>query len=113
MPIKIYTMKAVSIDDIKTREIVPGFTGKYYHADSLSIGWIDAKAGHTVPLHSHIHEQVSFVQEGEMLFIIEGEEFILKAGMAITVAPNLKHGATAITDCKLIDVFNPVREEYK
>jgi quercetin dioxygenase-like cupin family protein len=53
------------------------------------------------------------VEQGEMLFIIEGEEFILKAGMAITVAPNLKHGATAITDCKLIDVFNPVREEYK
>jgi quercetin dioxygenase-like cupin family protein len=48
-----------------------------------------------------------------MLFIIEGEEFLMKAGMAITVAPNLKHSATAITDCKLIDVFNPVREEYK
>ncbi|WP_462251859.1 cupin domain-containing protein [Ferruginibacter sp.] len=106
-------MKATTINEIKTREIVAGFSGKYYHADGLSIGWLDAKAGHTVPLHSHIHEQVSYVEAGEMLFIIEGEEFMLKAGMAITVAPNLKHGATAITDCKLIDVFNPVREEYK
>jgi quercetin dioxygenase-like cupin family protein len=106
-------MKAVSINDITTREIIAGFTGKYYHAESLSMGWLDAKAGHSVPLHSHIHEQVSFVQEGEMLFIIENEEFILKAGMAINVASNLKHGATAITDCKLIDVFNPVREDYK
>jgi len=106
-------MKAVAITDIKTREIVPGFTGKYYHAASLSIGWLDAKAGHTVPLHSHIHEQVSYVQEGKMLFTIEDEQFVLEAGMAITVAPNLKHGATAITDCKLIDVFNPVREDYK
>jgi quercetin dioxygenase-like cupin family protein len=106
-------MKAVAINDITTREIVPGFSGKYYHADNLSIGWLDAKAGHTVPLHSHVHEQVSYVQEGKMLFIIETEEFILEAGMAITVAPNLKHGATAITDCKLIDVFNPVREDYK
>ena len=106
-------MKAVAITDIKTREIVSGFTGKYYHADNLSIGWLDAKAGHTVPLHAHIHEQVSYVQEGKMLFTIEDEKFVLEAGMAITVAPNLKHGATAITDCKLIDVFNPVREEYK
>jgi quercetin dioxygenase-like cupin family protein len=106
-------MKATDINAITTKEIVAGFTGKYYHANSLSIGWLDAKAGHTVPLHSHVHEQVSFVQEGEMLFIIEGEEFMLKAGMAITVAPNLKHGATAITNCKLIDVFNPVREDYK
>jgi quercetin dioxygenase-like cupin family protein len=106
-------MKAIKIDDINTREIVTGFTGKYYHADNLSIGWLDAKAGHTVPMHSHIHEQVSYVQEGEMLFTIEGEGFILKPGMVITVAPNLKHGATAITDCKLIDVFNPVREDYK
>ncbi|MEI9959075.1 MAG: cupin domain-containing protein [Ferruginibacter sp.] len=106
-------MDAVKIDDIQTREIVTGFTGKYYHADSLSIGWLDAKAGHTVPLHSHIHEQVSFVQEGKMIFVIEDKEFLLEAGMAITVAPNLKHGATAVTDCKLIDVFSPVREEYK
>ena len=106
-------MKAIVIDDINTKEIVPGFSGKYYHADNLSIGWLNAKAGHTVPLHSHVHEQVSYVQEGKMLFIIENEEFILEAGRAITVAPNLKHGATAITDCKLIDVFNPVREDYK
>jgi quercetin dioxygenase-like cupin family protein len=106
-------MKAIHINDINEREIVAGFTGKYYHAEGMSIGWLDAKAGHTVPLHSHVHEQVSFVQEGKMLFIIEEEEFILEAGMAITVAPNLKHGATAITDCKLIDVFNPVREAYK
>jgi quercetin dioxygenase-like cupin family protein len=106
-------MKAIIIDQIKLREIVPGFTGKYLHADNLSIGWLDAKAGYTVPIHSHVHEQVSFIQEGKMLFILENEEFILEAGMAITVGPNLKHGATAITDCKLIDVFNPVREEYK
>lgn len=106
-------MNTTVISDIKTREIVPGFTGKYYHADSLSIGWLDAKAGHTVPMHSHIHEQVSYVQEGKMLFVIEDEQFILEAGMAITVAPNLKHGATAITDCVLIDVFSPVREDYK
>ena len=106
-------MKAIKTDDINTKEIVTGFTGKYYHADNLSIGWLDAKAGHTVPMHSHIHEQISYVQEGEMLFTIEDEEFILKTGMVITVASNLKHGATAITDCKLIDVFNPVREDYK
>jgi quercetin dioxygenase-like cupin family protein len=106
-------MKAIIINEITAREIVPGFTGKYLHADNLSIGWLDAKAGYTVPIHSHVHEQVSFVQEGKMLFIIENEEFNLEAGMAITVAPNLKHGATAITDCKLIDVFNPAREEYK
>lgn len=106
-------MTTTDISTIATRQIVAGFTGKYYHADGLSIGWLDAKAGHTVPLHSHVHEQVSYVEEGEMLFVIEGEEFLMKAGMAITVAPNLKHSATAITDCKLIDVFNPAREEYK
>lgn len=106
-------MHAVNINDITNREIVPGFTGKYYHTDNLSIGWLDAKAGYTVPIHSHIHEQVSFVQEGKLLFTIEEKEFILEAGMAITIAPNLKHGATAVTDCKLIDVFNPVREDYK
>lgn len=106
-------MTAITINNIPEREIVPGFNGKYYHADNLSIGWIDAKAGYSVPMHSHIHEQVSYVQEGKLLFKIEDEEFMLETGMAITIAPNLKHGATAITDCKLVDVFNPVREDYR
>ena len=106
-------MTPVTINNIPTREIVSGFYGKYYHADNLSIGWIHAKAGYTVPMHAHIHEQVSYVQEGKLLFKLEDQEYILEAGMAITIAPNLKHGATAITDCVLIDVFSPVREDYK
>ena len=106
-------MKAVTIQTIPSREIVPGYYGKYYHAQQMSIGWLDAKAGFSVPIHSHLHEQVSYVEEGQLLFTIEGQEFLLEAGMAITIPPHAKHGATAITDCKLVDVFSPVREDYK
>jgi quercetin dioxygenase-like cupin family protein len=48
-----------------------------------------------------------------MAFTIEGKEIMLESGMAITIAPNQMHGARAITDCRLIDVFCPAREDYK
>ncbi len=81
-------MQPTIINNIASLEIVPGFLGKYFHAQNLTVGFIDAKAGYTVPIHTHPHEQVSYVQQGKLLFIIEDEEFLLEASMAITIAPN-------------------------
>ncbi len=106
-------MQPTKITDTPQKLIMEGFVGNYYHSQTMSIGWLDAKAGYSVPLHQHPHEQISYVQQGNMIFNIEGKEFNLEAGMAITIAPNLMHGATAVTDCKLIDVFSPVREDFK
>ena len=44
---------------------------------------------------------------------IDGVEYSLTPGCYHIIPSNVWHGANAITDCKLIDVFGPVREEYK
>ena len=38
---------------------------------------------------------------------------ILKENELIVIKSNEKHSGTALTDCELIDVFAPAREEYK
>lgn len=98
---------------IAVKEIAPGYYSRIIHTDNNTVNFIEVAAGRTVPLHQHIHEQLSFVLEGEFELIIEGETKILNKDMFAMIPPNALHSGRAVTDCKLIDVFSPVREEFK
>ena len=100
-------------DAIITKEIAPGFFSKLIHTANNTINFIEVAAGNTVPDHAHLHEQLSFVMEGQFELTVNGEEQILDAGMFAVIPSNVRHSGLAITDCKLIDVFSPVREDYK
>ncbi|MBD1384109.1 cupin domain-containing protein [Mucilaginibacter rigui] len=99
--------------DIDTKEIAPGFFSKLIHTANNTINFIDVAAGNSVPDHSHIHEQLSFVLEGKFQLTVNGEVQLLDTGMFAVIPSNVRHSGLAITDCKLIDVFSPVREDYR
>lgn len=99
--------------DIIPREIVPGFSARFIHTENNTISFLEVKAGMSLPLHSHIHEQCSFVLEGEFEMTIGEETKILTPEIFAVIPPRVPHGGTAITDCKLFDVFSPVREDYR
>ena len=44
---------------------------------------------------------------------IGGVDYSLTPGSYYVIPSNVWHGAHAKTACKLIDVFSPVREEYR
>ena len=100
-------------DDIATKEVAPGFFSKLIHTANNTINFIEVKAGNSVPDHQHIHEQMSFVLEGQFQLTIDGEVQILDASMFAVIPSNVRHSGLAITDCRLIDVFSPVREDYR
>ena len=101
------------LHQIQAREIIPGFWAKFVHTEAVTIGFIDIKSGSKLPEHQHIHVQTTTVLEGKLELFIEGESQVLEAGQAITIPSNIRHAALAHTDCKAIDVFSPVREDYK
>lgn len=102
-----------SFADIATKEIAPGFFSKLIHTDTNTINFIEVKAGCSVPLHQHVHEQYSFVTEGRFEMTVADDIKILDPGLFVIIPSNAVHGGTAITNCKLIDIFSPVREDYK
>ena len=57
--------------------------------------------------------QITFILEGQLDMVIGDIPYSLKSGMYHVIPSNVIHSAVAVTDCKLIDVFNPVREEYR
>jgi quercetin dioxygenase-like cupin family protein len=100
-------------NEIETKEIAPGFFSKLIHTETNTINFIEVKAGCSVPRHRHIHEQCSFVSEGEFELTVNDIPQRLNTGLFAVVPSNTWHSGTAITDCRLIDIFSPVREDYK
>jgi quercetin dioxygenase-like cupin family protein len=101
------------IKDITPKEIVAGITGYYAHGSSMTFGYIEIKKGTKMAVHHHVHEQITYIIKGQLDMMIGGEPCSLTAGMYYIIPSNTAHGAFAVTDCKIIDVFNPVREDYK
>ena len=101
------------LTDIKAKHLVPGIIGHYAHGDKASMGLVLIDKGSVLPEHSHIHEQITYILEGQLDMMIGGQPFALTAGMFHIIPSNTLHSAVAATDCKVIDVFSPVREDYK
>ena len=103
----------MNLSNISTKEIMPGYHGKMVHGESLTWAFWEVEKDAKVPEHQHIHEQIMHVLEGEFEFTVDGKTQICVAGDVIIIPSNTPHGGKAITPCKLMDVFTPVREEYK
>jgi quercetin dioxygenase-like cupin family protein len=101
------------IKNIKPKQLVVGIQGYYVHGEKHTMGLVELKKGSIVPMHSHIHEQITFILEGQLDMVIDGVNYSLTAGMYHVIPSNVLHSAVAITECKVIDTFSPVREDYK
>lgn len=101
------------LKDLPTKELIPGFHAKMVHGDQLSWAFWTAKAGAEVPEHHHPHEQMMHVVEGCFEFTLDGKTQRYDAGSVVHIPSHIPHSGKALTDCQLMDVFTPVREEYR
>jgi len=70
--------------------------------------------GHTVPLHSHPHEQIGMVYAGKAVLRIGDEERVVEKGDFYCIPANVPHSDTCIGDepFVMLDIFYPVREDF-
>ena len=106
-------MPFIHINELKERELVPGFRARFAHGEHITVGQIRIEAGATLPQHAHPHEQISTLVKGRLEFTLGGETTVLKAGSVVVIPPNVPHSAKALTDCFAVDTFYPVREDYR
>ncbi len=100
--------------DIPAREILGGIIqGRYAHADAMTIGEVLLQPHTVVPMHEHPHEQLTYVLEGRFEFTVGSETTTLEPGMAALIPGGVTHGGKTLTACKVIDVFSPIREDYR
>ncbi len=70
--------------------------------------------GHTVPLHSHPHEQIGMVYAGKARLRIGDEERIVQKGDFYCIPATVPHSDSCIGDepFVMLDIFYPVREDF-
>jgi len=86
------------------------------HTDKLMAVVIDIVNGpwkEPDPPHSHPHEQIAYVVQGEVLFICAGlAPTKLVAGDLYAIPPNIPHAIQLFSKtARLLDCFTPVRED--
>ncbi len=106
-------MPFVSLFSLPGKEIIEGYTAKTIHTGTMSLVYWTVLAGAEMPIHTHLHEQVAHVIKGSFELTVDGETRLLEPGIVAVIPPHVQHGGRAITDCWLLDVFNPERDDYK
>ena len=99
--------------ELPLKILAAGLTGRYIHGASMTVGEVTIKAGSELALHQHPHEQITMIIKGELEMTIGQEVLTLKEGMVHVIPSHTLHGAVAKVDCTVIDVFYPVREDYR
>jgi quercetin dioxygenase-like cupin family protein len=103
----------INISELPLIDVIPGFKARFIHTDNVTLAYWEIEKGAILPMHSHVHEQITTVLEGKFEFTIGQETTVYENGLLVVVPPNVIHRGRAITDCKTYDVFCPVREDYK
>jgi quercetin dioxygenase-like cupin family protein len=96
------------------KEIVPGGTIRTFWGENTLLALVDIEPGVEVPLHTHPHEQSGMVLEGELEMGIEGETRTLGPGDIYIIPGGVQHYAKTVSSkARVLDIFSPVREDYK
>lgn len=106
----------VKADSLKITQVNPNVTRKVAHLDDLLVAIVEFHNGPMAapdPFHSHEHEQISYIAEGECLVLIGDRTMKLGKGDIFVAPSNVPHSVQSLTPyLKLIDSFSPVREDF-
>ena len=68
------TTAFTAIDRIAERQIFGAhIRGRYAHGDRATVGDVQLDADTIIPIHDHPHEQITYLLEGSMHFVVGDE----------------------------------------
>ncbi len=99
--------------DITLEDLGQGISRKVLaHSDNMMSVEVYFETGAIGAMHSHPHEQLTYVLSGEFEFTIGDEKKIVKTGDTIYKEPNIEHGCVCLEAGVLIDTFTPMRKDF-
>lgn len=91
----------------------PGFTRRVLaYNEKLFLAEHEMTKGWAGALHSHPHDQMVHVVRGHLKVVAQGQMFEVRGGDTFVVRGGVQHGASAVEDSLVVDVFTPCREDY-
>ena len=101
-------------DECSRHALFPGVDAFTMAGDKLMLSWVELEPHAIVELHSHPHEQLGLLLEGELTFTIGDEERQLGPGDMWRIPGGVVHRVVAgDKPARALDVFHPVRDDYR
>ena len=108
------TMTFFNPDEREVKDLLAGIHARTFWGENLMLAFVELEAGSILPTHNHPHEQGGIVLEGALEFTIGEETRTLEPGDMYIIPGGVDHAvAVGENPAKVLDVFSPVREEYK
>ncbi|QIA66074.1 cupin domain-containing protein [Vibrio astriarenae] len=99
--------------DITLEDLGEGISRKVLaHNDNMMAVEVHFESGAVGALHSHPHEQLTYVLSGKFEFTIGDETKVVEAGDTMYKEPNIEHGCVCLEAGVLIDNFTPMRKDF-
>ena len=107
-------MPHITLEDRTATNLLPGIDLRTFWGENMMLSVADLEPGALLPPHRHPHEQGGVILEGELTLTIDGDIRVLRPGDIYIVEGGVEHSAQAGSDgCRALDIFSPVRDEYK
>jgi quercetin dioxygenase-like cupin family protein len=98
--------------DIEVEALNPLIGRQFVVGSNVMVARVLLKKGAHVPLHSHHNEQVTYILEGALKFVLEDKEVVVHEGEVLCIPPHVPHEAFALEDTVDLDIFNPPRQDW-
>jgi quercetin dioxygenase-like cupin family protein len=104
----------ISREDCSKHNIFPGVDIFTAAGERMMLSFVEFAPHAIVEMHNHPHEQMGLLLEGELRFTIGDEEHLVRPGQMWRIPGGVPHKAIAgDTPVKALDVFCPIREDYR
>ena len=99
-------------DEITLEKVTEMISRKIVSGEREMLAQIYLKRGALVPMHSHESEQMTYVLQGAMTFVVGGEEVVVREGDILHIPSWVQHQAEALDDTFTLDIFSPIRQDW-
>jgi quercetin dioxygenase-like cupin family protein len=99
-------------DEIALEKITEMISQKIVAGEREMLAQIYLKRGALVPMHSHESEQMTYILQGALKFLVGNEEIVVREGEVLHIPSQVLHQAEALEDTLELDVFSPIRRDW-
>lgn len=106
------TVRVHRWDEIALEKITEMISRKIVAGEREMLAQIYLKRGALVPMHSHESEQMTYILQGVLRVVVDGEELTVREGEVLHIPSRVPHQAEALEDTLELDVFSPLRRDW-
>jgi quercetin dioxygenase-like cupin family protein len=99
-------------DEIALEKVTEMMSQKIITGEREMIAQIYLKRGALIPRHSHESEQMTYILQGALRFLVGSEEVTVREGEVLHIPANVAHQAEALEDTFELDIFSPIRADW-